>query len=115
MRIPDALLMGIALIAAPSIGWIYGRFAGRRDWKMLPLLGGALLISIATLALMGGAYALAPLPPVKGPVVSQPLTEAATSPEFAAFIIVFSGLIAMLGWSSVPVINGSAVRAKQQL
>jgi hypothetical protein len=114
MRIPDALLMAIVLVAAPTIAWIYGRFAGRRDWKMLPLLGGALLISTATLALMGGAHALAPATLPRALPAGQPLADAATSPEFAAFVVVFSTLIAMLGWSSVPVEQGSA-RAPQKI
>jgi hypothetical protein len=106
MRIPDALLMAFVLFSAPSIAWAYGRYAGRRDWKMLPVLGGAVLIAVATLALMEGAHALAPpISPRQQPVV-QPLSEAAASPEFASFIVIFSILIAMLGWSSVPVANG---------
>ena len=52
MRIPDSLLMAFAVIAAPSLAWAYGRFAGRRDWKLLPLLGGTVLIAAGALGIM---------------------------------------------------------------
>jgi hypothetical protein len=103
MRIHDSLLMAFALIAAPLLAWLYGRFAGRRDWKLLPLLGGTVLIAAALLTAMRllhnvqlPARAVTPVPP---------LAEAATSPEFAGFVVIFATLVAMLGWSSVPVIS----------
>jgi hypothetical protein len=106
MRIPDALLMACVLIVAPLFAWAFGRSVGRRDWKMLPLLGGAFVIAAAMLVLMAGLHALSPVVPVKPPVPVQPLADAVTSPEFAAFVVVSSWFIAMLGWSSVPVTYG---------
>jgi hypothetical protein len=102
MRIPDALLMAFAVIAAPSLAWAYGRFAGRRDWKLLPLLGGTVLIAAGILGIM----ALLHSPAVAGraAAAAAPISEALTSPEFGAFVLIFATLVAMLGWSSVPVI-----------
>ena len=101
MRIPDSLLMAFAVIAAPSLAWAYGRFAGRRDWKLLPLLGGTVLIAASAIGIMTLLHS--PAVGGRGAAIT-PLAEAATSPEFAAFVLIFATLVAMLGWSSVPVI-----------
>jgi hypothetical protein len=100
MRIHDSLLMAFAVIAAPLLAWAYGRFAGRRDWKLLALLGGTVLIAAASLAVTGLVHVAQS--PARA-VAPAPLAEAATSPEFAGFVIAFATLVAMLGWSSVPV------------
>jgi hypothetical protein len=103
MRIPDSLLMAFALIAAPALAWLYGRFTGRRDWKLLPLLGGTVLIAAGALTLMTVLHNAQA--PVRSTLPVPPLSEAATSPEFAGFVVIFAVLVAMLGWSSVPVIS----------
>lgn len=103
MRIPDSLLMAFAVVAAPSLAWAYGRFAGRRDWKLIPLLGGTVLIAAGALGIM--ALLHTPVATGRAAPPVAPLAEAAASPEFAAFVVIFATLVAMLGWSSVPVIG----------
>jgi hypothetical protein len=106
MRIPDVLLMACVLVLAPASAWIYGRFAGRRDWKMLAVLGGAVLIT--SLALLAMAALRTPPVGAAARAAPLPLAEAATSAEFGAFVMIFACLVAMLGWSSVPVAVGKS-------
>ena len=95
MTFPDTVLMGVALLLVAGAGWLYGRFAGRRNWPLLPVLIGGCVIAAASLGLR---------------LIGSPAVTSFDSHEFAAFLVTLGCFLAMLGWSSVPArqrINGS--------
>ncbi len=97
MRGFDALFIGAGLIIVPLVAWQLGRFAGRRNWNIVTLLGASLV-----------ATAVVQLPLVfriAGGVTPSGTLSAegqVGGPEFSAFLFIFGVLLAMLGWSSVP-------------
>ncbi len=87
MQFPDVVLMGVALLLVAGVGWLYGRFAGRRNWPLLPVLAGGVTIAAASLSLR---------------LIGSPAVTSFDSHEFAAFLVTLGCFLAMLGWSSVP-------------
>jgi hypothetical protein len=101
MRGPDAALFLAVLILVPALAWVLGRAAGRRDWTILPVVGGA---AVLALAIEGLAIALRML--LLAPAVVPARAGDSLMPiEPAAFLIVLSIFMAVLGWSSVPAVN----------
>jgi uncharacterized BrkB/YihY/UPF0761 family membrane protein len=88
MQFPDTVLMGVALLLVAGFAWLYGRLAGRRNWPLLPVLVGGVVIAAASLLLRW---------------IGSPAVTSFDGHEFAAFLAALGCFIAMLGWSSVPV------------
>jgi hypothetical protein len=101
MRGYDAIYIGAALVVVPMLAWLLGRFAGRRDWSILSLLGASLILT--ALLQLPLVYRIA------GGVIPSGVLSAegqVGGPEFSAFLFIFGVLLAMLGWSSVPAARG---------
>ena len=95
MRTTDTILMALALFAGPGLSWLFGRFAGRRDTRLMPvILISVAIAGILDFVLLSRPWAAAPAPTAAGGQV--------IGYEFAAFLPVFGIFLAMLGWASVP-------------
>ena len=104
MRTAELLPMAVTMVLVPWLAWMFGRFAGRRDWRIT-----ALVCAGTTLAVLTGAachFALSPK--------ADPIAALATRPELAVFLVILGIMMAMLGWASVPALPRSGENTKSQ-
>ena len=54
MRALEGILFALMLIAVPAAAWALGRFSGRRDWPIVPVLasGAALAVAVGAVRLV---------------------------------------------------------------
>lgn len=107
MKILDPLLIAATLALVPALAWLFGRFAGRRNWPVTGTLvlgvAAAVIASLAKHTMM--SVAEVPAAPFEV-VLSRRLAEVAAAPEFYAFLIVLGTFMSMLAWSATPVAPG---------
>jgi hypothetical protein len=113
MRAFDVSGVGFALLLVPLFGWMFGRFMGRRDWRIGPMLiagfGLVLAFQLGILAVQcvvegqSGPAASRSF----GFLMERRFWEALGSPEFPVFLFIFGVFITMLGWSSTPSLKKS--------
>ncbi|HRK19082.1 MAG TPA: hypothetical protein PK970_09015 [Hyphomicrobiaceae bacterium] len=89
----DAILLGSVLLLVPSFAWLFGRFAGRRNWSVTAALAGAVAIGAGLYALAAAAQSV--LSPASAAVLGWP--------EIPGFLIVFAGFVTLIGWAGTPV------------
>lgn len=113
MRAFDVSGIAAALVLAPACAWLFGRFAGRRDWNIITLLALGLVLGIV---LQTGILAvhcwLEALSPTAARLTFVDLfarraLEAMANPEFSVFLLIFGVFVAMLGWSATPAVRRS--------
>lgn len=107
MKILDPLLIAATLALVPGLAWLFGRFAGRRNWPV----GATLVLGIAAAVLAALAkqttLSLAEAPAGDaGVLLARRLAEVGAAPEFYAFLMVLGAFMAMLAWSATPVAPG---------
>jgi hypothetical protein len=107
MRAFDVVGIGVALVLVTALAWLFGRFAGRRDWRISSLLLGTLLLSLTVqidiLAVQAWFDNRAGSKLHDFSVrLGARIVEAATAPEFSVFLLIFAAFIGMLAWSSTP-------------
>jgi MFS family permease len=108
MRAFDVVGIGLSLVLVPLLAWWLGRFAGRRDWRISSILIASIILAItvqidvlAVLAVLEGR--VLPFSPNDMLLrLGRRIVEAASSPEFSVFLLIFAAFIGMLGWSSTP-------------
>ena len=97
MRALEFQRMLACVLAGPSLAWLLGRFAGRRDWRIVPLV---LVESCLAALLLAGVFFEPPLP---GLQTGPPRNVFTGTMEFAGFLLALTLFIGMLGWSATPV------------
>ncbi|MBV1693777.1 MAG: hypothetical protein KGP27_04875 [Hyphomicrobiales bacterium] len=107
MKILDPLLVAATLALVPALAWLFGRFAGRRNWPVT----GTIVLGIAAAVLAALAkhtvISMAEVPAADVDVVlARRLAEIAAAPEFYAFLMVLGAFMSMLAWSATPVAPG---------
>jgi hypothetical protein len=108
MRAFDVAGIGLALVLVPTLAWLFGRFAGRRDWTIGGLLAATVLLALVVQVDILALLAALEYRTVVGAsqdylyLLGRRIVEAGTSPEFSVFLLIFASFIGMLGWSSTP-------------
>jgi hypothetical protein len=108
MRAFDISGVGLALLLVPLYGWLFGRFAGRRDWRIGGVLAfGLVLVALVQLAILAGQCVIEGQTSAVGKSFAFLLErrgyEALFNPEFPVFLFVLGTFVTMLGWSATPV------------
>ena len=97
MRALEFQRMLACVLAGPGLAWLLGRFAGRRDWRIVPLI-----LVLACLALLLLAFVFVD-PLVFGMPTITPRSVFTGTTEFAGFLLALVLLVGMLGWAATPV------------
>lgn len=111
MRAFDVSGIAAALVLAPAVAWLFGRLAGRRDWSIGALvvvgLGVGVALQAAILSVQclieGASHTVPKLSFVD--LATRRALEALANPEFSLFLLILGVFVAMLGWSSTPVLR----------
>ncbi len=108
MRAFDISGVGLALLLVPLYGWLLGRFAGRRDWRIGGVLVlGLVLVALVQVAILAGQCLIEGQTSAIGKsfmfLLERRGMEALVNPEFPVFLFVLGTFVTMLGWSATPV------------
>jgi hypothetical protein len=108
MRAFDISGVGLLLLLVPYYGWLLGRFAGRRDWRIAGVLAlGLVLVTVLQVAVLAGQCIIEGQTSAVGNSFAFLLQrrgyEALVNPEFPVFVFILGTFVTMLGWSATPV------------
>ena len=99
----ETTLFALTLFFVPAFAWALGRFLGRRDVSIVPVLvaGGfaALLPHLGRFAVLAS---LDPRP-FADALLAQ-VNRSFDSPEIGLFFVTFGVFMTMLGWTATPVL-----------
>ena len=99
MRGYDAVLIGSALIVLPLLGWITGRFGGRRNWGVTRLLLTSAIMSVVAVAAVFFLPAVLGYGP-GGDFLSGRIMP--IWPELPAFLLSFGMFVSLVVWAGTP-------------